>query len=348
MMVDSQNVFESLRTDHPVILAPLAGITDAPFREICRRLGCRFVYAEMTSSEALVRSNERARKRILGLDAPIPTVAQLLGNTPEVMAEAAEICVAMGADAVDVNLGCPAKQIVRGGGGSALMRDPDLVARIVRAIAAQINKPVSVKMRAGWDDNCRNAVELAHIAVVEGAKAVTVHPRTRTQAFKGQASWEVIARVREEIPVPVIGNGDVRTREDVLHMRESTGCDAVMVGRAALGAPWIFRYLDEPSFTLPDFTTRIEIAIEHLGLLAEEKSDSRGTLEFRKHLACYLKGMPDNKFVRGKMSHLDSVRSVTDILQAYKQRIETRQATELFSNPIEGLFRDPDLDMEVG
>lgn len=328
MAVNSENIFELLRTDHAAILAPLAAITDAPFREICRRQGCRFVYAEMTSSEALVRSNERAHLRINGLDAPIPTVAQLLGSRPEVMARAAEMCVGMGADAVDVNLGCPAKQIVRGGGGSALMRDPDLVADIIHAIVKQIVKPVSVKMRAGWDDNFRNAVEIAQAAVEAGARAVTVHPRTRTQAFKGQANWEVIARVREAVPVPVIGNGDVRSREDALRMRAETGCDAVMVGRAALGAPWVFRCIEDPQATPPSCEMRINIALEHLGLLAEEKGDWRGTIEFRKHLACYLKGMPDNKFVREKMSHLSSVQSVKEILQAYREHIQARQIAD--------------------
>lgn len=321
----NSNIYETLPRDHPVILAPLSGITDAPFREICRRQGCRFVYAEMTSSEALVRSSDKAQMRIRGLDAPIPTVAQLLGNRPETMAVAAEMCVAMGADAVDINLGCPAKRIVRGGGGSALMREPDTIAAIVRALVRRIPKPVSVKMRAGWDDQCRNAVEVARIAEAEGARAIAVHPRTRTQAFKGFAQWDVIARVREAVSVPVIGNGDVKNRDDFERMRSTTGCDAVMVGRAALGAPWIFRQIEEDGMTAPDFETRIAVAIEHLRLLAEEKGDTRAAIEFRKHLACYLKSMPDNKFVREQMSRLDSIEKVVDILVDYRENILKRR-----------------------
>ncbi len=318
---ENRTVFDELRSTRPVVLAPLSGITDAPFREICRKQGCRFVYAEMTSSEALVRSNDRAHARIRGLNAPVPTVAQLLGNRPSVMADAAEMCVEMGADAVDINLGCPAKQIVRGGGGSALMREPLLVAEIIRTMASRIRKPVSVKMRAGWDDQCRNAVEIALLAEAEGASAIAVHPRTRTQAFKGHANWEVIARVKEAVSIPVIGNGDVRCREDAVRMFDSTGCDAVMVGRAALGHPWIFREVEDPGFEPPDFARRIDIAIEHIHLLVEEKGSYRGALEFRKHLACYLKSMPENKLVREQMNRLDSLESVVDILERYKQRL---------------------------
>lgn len=325
MTVAHSNVFEMLRTDHPVVLAPLSGITDAAFREVCRREGCRFVYAEMTSSEALVRDIEKARGRIRGLDAPVPTVAQLLGNRPEVMADAAEMCVEMGADAVDINLGCPAKQIVRGGGGSALMLDPELVASLVRTMVNRISKPVSVKMRAGWDANCGNAVEIARIAEAEGARAVAVHPRTRTQAFKGHANWEVIARVKESVSVPVIGNGDVKTPEDAQRMRTETGCDAVMVGRAALGAPWLFRQMENPEqFEEPDYETRIAIAIEHLKLIAEDKGDARGAIEFRKHLACYLKSMPDSRFVRAEMGRLDSVKVVIDLLTEYRDNVLPR------------------------
>lgn len=314
-------VFDDLRATRPVVLAPLSGITDAPFRELCRRQGCRFVYAEMTSSEALVRSSDRAQARIRGLDAPVPTVAQLLGNRPVAMAEAAEMCVEMGADAVDINLGCPARQIVRGGGGSALMREPALVAEIIRAMVSRIRKPVSVKMRAGWDDQCRNAVEIAQIAEAEGASAIAVHPRTRTQAFKGFANWEVIARVKEVVAIPVIGNGDVGSRSDAVRMFETTGCDAVMVGRAALGHPWIFRQMEDPGYEAPDFIERIDIAIEHIHLLVEEKGDYRGAIEFRKHLACYLKSMPENKLVREQMNRLDSRESVIEVLERFKQRL---------------------------
>lgn len=287
------------------------------------------MYAEMTSSEALARGNDKAHGRIRGLDSPIPTVAQLLGNNPEVMAEAAEMCVGMGADAVDINLGCPARQIVRGGGGSALMREPRTVAALVRTMAARIAKPVSVKMRAGWDDNCGNAVEIARIAEAEGARAVTVHPRTRAQAFKGSPDWEVIARVKAAVSVPVIGNGDVKTREDMLRMLESTHCDAVMVGRSALGQPWIFRKLEDPTFLDPDYETRIEVAIEHLRLIGEDKGDRRAAVEFRKHLACYLKSMPDNKFVREKMSRMDSVEGVVAVLCEYAERIRSPKHPEV-------------------
>jgi nifR3 family TIM-barrel protein len=324
------NIYHWLREHQPVVLAPLSGITDAAFRELCRRQGCRFVYAEMTSSEALVRENDKAHRRLRGLDAPVPVVAQLLGANPDTMAKAAELCVELGADAVDINMGCPVKRIVNGGGGSALMREPGLVAKILRSMIDRIPKPVSVKIRAGWDNECQNAVEIAKMAEGEGAQAIAVHPRTRSQAFKGNAQWEVIAKVKESVSIPVIGNGDVKTREDVERMKRETGCDAVMVGRAALGAPWIFRELEEPGFVPPDYETRIDIAIEHLRLLGEEKGD-RGAVEFRKHLACYLKSMPNNKYVRGRMAEIDSVEKGVEVLEAFREnlRAHRRQLEDL-------------------
>jgi nifR3 family TIM-barrel protein len=354
------SIFDLLPKTKPAILAPLSGITDVAYREICMRQGCRFVYAEMTSSEALVRNNSKAFKRIrvkrehgnsggthsiasgesqqaeTNPDLPsffqdhgfhrnerleIPTVAQLLGNKPSVMAEAAELCVQMGADAVDINLGCPAKRIVRGGGGSALMREPALVAEIIRTMRQRIQLPISVKIRAGWDDHCRNAVEIAHLVENEGVSAIAVHPRTRTQAFKGTANWEVITRVKEKVSIPVIGNGDVHTRADYLRMLAETGCDGVMIGRASLGAPWIFRLLEHPEEKPPTYEERIEIALEHLLLFAEQEGDHWAAIGFRKHLACYLKGMPDNRFVRERMGQMDSVRMIIDTLGEYRERL---------------------------
>jgi nifR3 family TIM-barrel protein len=316
----------TLVEESPVVLAPLSGITDAAFRELCRRQGCRFLYAEMTSSEALIRKNDKAHGRIRGLDAPVPVVAQLLGNRPEVMAQAARTCVEQGADAVDINMGCPVKRIVNGGGGSALMREPELVAKLIRAMVEAIDKPVTVKIRAGWDNGCRNAVEIAQIAEGEGAQAIAVHPRTRSQAFKGHANWEVIAKVKETVAIPVIGNGDVKTAEDVRAMKQQTGCDAVMVGRAALGQPWIFRMMEDADFVAPSYEERIDIAIEHLRLLGEEKGDY-GAIEFRKHLACYLKSMPNNKYVRERMGEISSVQAGIEVLEGFRERLRERMAT---------------------
>ncbi|MCA9430515.1 MAG: tRNA dihydrouridine synthase DusB [Candidatus Omnitrophica bacterium] len=307
------------------VLAPLSGITDVAFREITRMQGCAFVYAEMTSSDALMYESDKAHKRLLGLGAPVPVVAQLLGHKPEVMADAAQLCEEQGADAVDINLGCPAKNIVKGRGGSALMKEPHTVEALVKAMTDRITKPVTVKIRAGWDNECRNALEIARTAEGAGAKMIAVHPRTRAQAFKGHANWDVIRVVKESVNIPVIGNGDVKTPEDAERMRRETGCDAVMVGRAALGRPWIFKQFNDPeNFREPGFEERIEIAVEHLKLIAHYKGDNRGAIEFRKHLACYLKGMPHNKFIRERMSRMESVAIVVEILEEFKERLKGR------------------------
>lgn len=327
MTVPVPNIFETFGDQCPTIMAPLSGITDVAFRRLCVRYGCRFAYTEMASADALAYDNTKAHERLDGLDQEVPTVAQLLGRDPDLMAAAAELCEARGASAVDVNLGCPAKRIVRGGGGSALMRDPDLVARIVTAIFTRIRIPVSVKMRAGWDDQCRNAVEVAQVAVDSGAAAVTVHPRTRTQAFKGEARWEVIGRVKEAVSVPVYGNGDVRTAADAHRMKSETGCDGVMVGRAALGRPWVYGQMDSGEESEPDFDQRLAIALEHLDLLVEHKG-RRGVIEFRKHLACYLKSMPCNKFVREKMGRMEEAHQVAEVLDAYREHIQRHGSSE--------------------
>jgi nifR3 family TIM-barrel protein len=269
--------------------------------------------------------SDKAHKRIQGLEAPIPVVAQLLGHKPDVMADAAQLCEEQGADAVDINLGCPAKNIVKGGGGSALMKEPQTVEALIRAMTNRIGKPVTVKIRAGWDNECKNAVEIAQVAEGAGAKLIAVHPRTRAQAFKGHANWDVIRIVKESVGIPVVGNGDVKTPSDAERMRNETGCDAVMVGRAALGRPWIFKQLADPEgYREPGFEERIDIAIEHLCLIASYKGDNRGAIEFRKHLACYLKGMPHNKFIRERMSRMDSVAIVVEILEEFKERLKSR------------------------
>jgi len=319
------DIFEGLKQPNCTVLAPLSGITDAAFREISRRQGCGFVYAEMTSSEALMYDSDKAHKRIKGLDAPVPVVAQLLGHKPDVMADAAQLCEEQGADAVDINLGCPAKNIVKGRGGSALMKEPETVETLIKAMTDRIKKPVTVKIRAGWDNECRNALEIARVAEGAGAKLIAVHPRTRAQAFKGHANWDVIRVVKESVNIPVIGNGDVKTPEDAERMRRETGCDAVMVGRAALGRPWIFKQFADPEgFREPSFEERIDVAIEHLNLIAHYKGDNRGAVEFRKHLACYLKGMPHNKFIRDRMSRMESVAIVVEILEEFKERLKGR------------------------
>ena len=288
-----------------LILAPLAGITDLAFRLMAREFGCGLVVTEMVSAMGLVHGGRRTQGLLESDPDEKPLCVQLFGCDAEVMAKAAAMCQRQGADVIDINMGCPVRKVVKSGAGLALMRDPALAGRIVAAVRRSIRIPLTVKMRSGWSKSEPAAVRIARIAESEGADAVTVHPRYKEPGFSESADWEVIGQVRQTVPIPVIGNGDVASGEDAAAMLERTGCHGVMLGRGALGRPWIFRqitgYLNTGE-TPPDPppVRRMEIIRRHFEKLCEIKGPRLATKVFRKHLIWYTRALPGAaRFRRG-------------------------------------------------
>ena len=264
----------------------MAGVTNAPFRLLARECGAGLLTSEEIDARALLASNAHTREIARHLPEERPLAMQLLGADPDVLAEAARRLEASGADAVDLNMGCPVAKIVAKGQGAALMRDPWRAAVIFRAMRKAVTVRLTAKIRGGWDEHTPNAVEIARIAEDEGVDGLTVHPRTRSQQFSGLAPWEVIARVVAAVRIPVTGNGDVRSRADAISMRRATGCTAVMIGRGALGAPWVF--CDDP----PSLAGRAAIIRRHCALIAEDLPERLALLQLKKHLAWYSSGRP--------------------------------------------------------
>lgn len=310
----------------PVVLAPMAGITDRVFRLLAKKFGCGLVYTEMISSMGLVHGNPATRKLLPAGDDEEPVCVQLFGADPEIMARAAKIAVDFGAVIVDINMGCPVPKVVRNGGGVALMRDPVLAGRIVARMVQAVPVPVTVKLRKGWDEGNANAVEIARVVEDAGAEAVAVHGRTGDQGYAGKADWGIIRRVREAVRILVIGNGDVRCPEDAAGMRQETMCDAVMVGRGALGNPWIFRRAARYLATgerLPEPSTleRISVALEHLSMLVQSRGERQGVLEMRKHAAWYIRGLRHAAQVRNHLNRAAGFQEMREILVAYAEEL---------------------------
>ncbi|NPV72931.1 MAG: tRNA dihydrouridine synthase DusB [Pelotomaculum sp.] len=309
----------SVVLDNPVIAAPMAGITDKAFRILAREFGCGLVCTEMVSDQALLHGNPKTCSLLDVAGEAGPVSVQIFGSNAACMAEAAGIAESRGAGIIDINMGCPTPKIVKNGEGAALMREPEKAARIVRAVVERVKVPVTVKMRKGWDDNSPNAVELARLAAEAGAAAVTVHGRTRSQLYAGKADWEIIAAVKRAVDVPVIGNGDVWTPQDALAMLEQTGCDGVMIGRAALGNPWIFRrtvHFLKTGELLPGPTPaeKAAMALRHLDLLVEFKGEKVAVWEMRKHAAWYMKGLRGAARLREQVNRAGSPGEIREIL----------------------------------
>ncbi|MBI2159149.1 MAG: tRNA dihydrouridine synthase DusB [Candidatus Rokubacteria bacterium] len=288
-------------------LAPMAAVTNAPFRLVARERGAGLLTSEEIDARALVEGNARTRELASHRPAEHPIAMQLLGADPDVLAEAARRLEAEGADAIDLNMGCPVAKIVAKGQGAALMRDPLAAGRVFRTMRNAIAVSLTIKIRGGWDARTLNAVEIARIAEREGVNAITIHPRTRSQQFSGLAPWEIIAAVVDAVGVPVTGNGDVRSHADARAMVAATGCAAVMVGRGALGAPWIFRGDDVSR----DEKTRI--IRRHCALIEEHFTPRLALVQLKKHLAWYSRGLPGAPRMRDALFSAESPAAVYDV-----------------------------------
>jgi len=311
----------NIHCETPFMLAPLAGLTDSPMRRICRRRGASMVWTEMVSAEGLVREGPKSFELLAFAEEERPIAFQIFGARPEAMAGAASRAAELSPDVIDINVGCPAKKVVRGGSGSALMREPALLKEIASAVVEAAGRPVTAKIRSGWDERSLNAVEVAALLEECGVSAVAVHPRTRAQGFKGSADWSVIREVASAVSIPVIGSGDVRTPADALRMLDTTSCAAVMIGRGAVGNPWVFSDAETLRRTGRAAGSRtlvetLEVAIEQLDLMVGAKGEHRGVTEMRKHLVAYLRGFHGASALRAELVRIDGHAAVIERLRA--------------------------------
>ncbi len=309
----------------PFILAPMAGVSDMPFRLLCREMGAALVSMEMVSAKAILFKNKNTDKLMEAHPDEHPVSLQLFGSEPDVMTEAAKQIEEKPFEILDINMGCPVPKVVNNGEGSALMRDPILAGRIIESVAKAVKKPVTVKIRKGFDADHVNAVEIARIAEASGAAAVTVHGRTREQLYEGKADWEIIAAVKDAVKIPVIGNGDIFKPEDAERMMSQTGCDGVAVGRGAQGNPFIFRqlqeYFDHGSYGKKPPLKELGLTVKrHLSMEVEHKGEYTAVREMRKHIAWYTAGYPGSAAMRRKVNEIDSLEEMYRFLEFGIQR----------------------------
>lgn len=316
----------NIKLTNPLVLAPMAGVTDMPFRVLAKEFGVGLVVSEMVSAKGLIYNNKKTIELLTINDHERPVAIQIFGNQPEEMACAAKIVESLGADIIDINMGCPVPKIVNNGEGSALMKTPKLAYEIMARVADNLKIPLTVKIRAGWDETNLNAVELALLAEQAGVQAIAIHARTRAQFYSGQANWKIIKEVKSAVKIPVIANGDIKSPEDAMQVIAETNCDAIMIGRAAEGNVWIFEQMlakinNNPLPVMPTVEIRLQTLLRHLSMLVDFKGEKLAVREMRRHSASYTKGLPYAAEYRNLFNTLESENDFILLTKQYSDKL---------------------------
>lgn len=315
----------NVKIKNQVVLAPMAGICNSAFRQICKDMGCGLIYAEMVSDKAIAYNNQKTIDMLYMTDKERPIAQQIFGSDVTSFVEAAKyIESTMHPDIIDINMGCPVPKVaLRAQAGAALLKDLNKIYEIVYSVVQAVNVPVTVKIRSGWDKNHINAVEVAKAAEKAGASAICVHPRTRSQGYSGTAEWNIIKQVKENVSIPVIGNGDIRTPGDAKRMLDETNCDAVMIGRGVLGNPWLIKntinYLEGKDLINVSINDRVDMCLKHLDLLCSFKSKKLASLEIRNHIAWYFKGIKGANILKNKIYQTTDIHDIILLLNEFKE-----------------------------